>query len=49
MGERIPADAFEYIVKEGESLVEGSLLIALTEEDERPDFWSSCQLEIEIW
>ena len=49
MGERIPADAFEYIVKAGESLVEGSLLIALTEEDERPDFWSSCQLEIEIW
>lgn len=48
-GERIPAEAFEYIKKSGESLIEGSLLIALTEEHENPDFWNSCQLEIEIW
>lgn len=48
-GERIPAEAFEYIKKSGESLIEGSLLIALTDELESPDFWNSCQLEVEIW
>ena len=49
LGERIPANVFEYVVKAGESLVEGSLLIALTEQNERPDIWNSCQLEVELW
>ena len=49
MGERIPASAFEYVVKAGETLIEGSLLIALTEPDEKPDIWNSCQLELELW
>lgn len=49
LGERIPANAFEFIVKASETLVEGSLLIALTEPGEEPDIWNSCQLEVELW
>lgn len=48
-GERLPANAFEFVIKPNAPLIEGHLLIAFTEEGERPDLWSSCQLEVEIW
>lgn len=48
-GERIPANAFEFVIKYNEVLMEGHLLIALTGENEKPDIWNSCQLEVEIW
>lgn len=48
-GERIPANAFEFIIKANEVLIEGHLLIAFTNEDEMPNMWNSCQLEVEIW
>ena len=48
-GERIPANAFEFIIKANEVIVEGHLLVAFTEENETPNMWNSCQLEVEIW
>lgn len=48
-GERIPANAFEFVLKANEVLMEGHLLIAFTEGDEKPNMWNSAQLEIELW
>ena len=48
-GERIPASVFEFTGKPGEPLIDGHLLIAFTGENEKPDFWNSAQLEVQIW
>lgn len=48
-GERIPANAFEFVIMNNEALVEGHLLIALTGDNEVPEIWNSSQLELEIW
>ena len=48
-GERIPANAFEFVLKANEMLMEGHLLIAFTEADEKPNMWNSAQLEVELF
>ena len=48
-GERIPASAFEFVLKANEVLTEGHLLIAFTEGAGKPNMWNSAQLEIELW
>ena len=48
-GERIPANAFEFVLKANEVLMEGHLLVAYTEDGEKPDMWNSAQLEVELW
>ncbi len=48
-GECIPADAFEFVLKANEVLMEGHLLVAYTEDGEKPDMWSSAQMEVELW
>ena len=49
LGERIPANAFEFVLKANEVLMEGHLLIAFTEDGEKPNMWNSAQLEVELW
>lgn len=48
-GERIPANAFEFVLKANEVLREGHLLIAFTEGNEKPNMWNSAQLEVVLW
>lgn len=48
-GERIPVNAFEFVLKANEVLMEGHLLVAFTEGDEQPNLWNSGQLEVELW
>lgn len=49
-GERIPASAFEFVVKPNDRIIEGSLLIAfLNDHQEEPEIWDCGQLEVEIW
>lgn len=49
-GERIPANAFEFIVKPNDRIIEGNLLIAfMSDRQEEPEIWDCGQLEVEIW
>ena len=49
-GERIPANAFEFIVKPNDKIIEGNLLIAfMSDRQEEPEIWDCGQLEVEIW
>lgn len=48
-GERIPASAFEFIVKPDDRLIEGNVLIAFMSKEGEPEIWECGQLEVEIW
>lgn len=50
ISERIPANAFTFTVKPNDRVIEGTLLIAFLENDQKkPEVWDCGQLEVEIW
>ena len=48
-GYQIPAGAFEYIIKPGESMTEGTAMIAFAPEGQTPVAGNCRELEVDIW
>lgn len=48
-GECIPASAFEYVIKPGEQMTEGTAVIAFTVEGQEPSPENCRELEVDIW
>lgn len=48
-GQRIPASAFEYIIKPGEAMTEGTVMIAFAPEGQNPAAENCRELEVDIW
>ena len=48
-GQRIPASAFEYIIKPGEAMTEGTVMIAFAPDGQNPAAENCLELEVDIW
>ena len=48
-GQRIPASAFEYIIKPGEAMTEGTVMIAFALDGQNPAAEYCRELEVDIW